>query len=355
MKWFPEDIEVFLDVSTYCNAGCPQCHRTSEDGLGKIDWLPLIQWDLKTFQKAFPLEELQNVKKFDFCGTWGDPVMCKELDKMFEYIIQNSNARVTMNTNGSIRSEEWWWNLGVMCAERLQVTFDIDGPTQEMHARYRRFTDLQKVLDNMQSLSNTHAYVSSQTIVFKHNQDYKTEIEDLVREYGSRSHTFAMSDRFDGNNTVDGKRWFTNEDGEKEYLEKPDKISGGFIAGAAPNQDTLSDQIVCRWSAPRNEIVINPDGQVMPCCYHANAHMRGLQIKDAQKELHRHEIYADGYNKDLKAHNVFHTPLSDILKSKWYTETLPNSIRSEKPVQQCARQCSTRLKKDHQLRIINEL
>jgi hypothetical protein len=83
--------------------------------------------------------------------------------------------------------------------------------------------------------------------------------------------------------------------------------------------------------------------------------MRGLQIKDAQKELHRHEIYADGYNKDLKAHNVFHTPLSDILKSKWYTETLPNSIRSEKPVQQCARQCSTRLKKDHQLRIINEL
>ncbi len=350
MKWYPEDIEVFLDVSTYCNAGCPQCHRTSEDGLGKIDWLPLIQWDLKTFQKAFPVEELTKVKKFDFCGTWGDPVMCKELDKMIKYIIDNSAARVTMNTNGSIRSEEWWWNLGVMCAERLQVTFDIDGPTQEMHARYRRFTDLQKVLDNMQSLSNTHSYVSSQTILFKHNQDYKTEIEDLVKEYGSRSHTFAISDRFD--KSKDGKRWFTNEDGEKEYLEEADKLEGGFIAGAG-TKDELEKQIVCRWSAPRNEIVINPDGQVMPCCYHANAHMRGLMIKGQQMELHRNEIYADGYNKDLKAHNVFHTPLSEILKSEWYTKTLPNSIKGDNPVWQCVRQCSTRMATKHQLRVIN--
>lgn len=354
MKWFPEDIEVFLDVSTYCNAGCPQCHRTSEDGLGKIDWLPLIQWDLKTFQKAFPVEELTKVKKFYFCGTWGDPAMCKELDKMLKYIIDNSTARVTMNTNGSIRSEEWWWNLGVMCKERLQVMFDIDGTTQEMHAKYRRFTDLQKVLDNMQSLSNTKSYAASQTVLFKHNQDYKTEIENIAKEYGSRLHTFVMSDRFDGRNSVDGKRWFTNEDGEKEYLEKADKIEGGFIAGAG-TKNKLDKQIVCRWAAPRNEIVINPDGQVMPCCYHANAHMRGLIMKGEQKELHRNEIYANGYNKDLKAHNVFHTPLSDILKSKWYTETLPNSIKGDNPVHQCVRQCSTRFKKDHQLRIINEL
>ena len=35
MKWDYKNLHVFLDVSTYCNAGCPQCHRTNPEGLGK--------------------------------------------------------------------------------------------------------------------------------------------------------------------------------------------------------------------------------------------------------------------------------------------------------------------------------
>ena len=40
-------IDVFLDISTFCNAGCPQCHRTNPDGLEKADWLPLINWSFE--------------------------------------------------------------------------------------------------------------------------------------------------------------------------------------------------------------------------------------------------------------------------------------------------------------------
>ena len=65
MLWNPSDIKVFLDISTFCNAGCPQCHRTNSNGLGKVDWLPLVQWDLATFQKAFSPEDLKYINKIN--------------------------------------------------------------------------------------------------------------------------------------------------------------------------------------------------------------------------------------------------------------------------------------------------
>lgn len=351
MKWEYTNINVFLDVSTYCNAGCPQCHRTNENGLGKADWLPLIRWDLATFKKAFPVEELNHIYEIDFCGTWGDPAMCKDLYEMFEYIIQNSNTKITMNTNGSIRDEEWWWDVGVLCGNRLTVSFDIDGINQEMHEKYRRFTSLQKVLDNMNSIAQTKATVCSQTILFKHNQDYKEEIRALVKEYGSQFHSFVMSDRFERKNTVDNKRYFINENGEEEYLEKADRLEGGIIAGTQTS--LLSDKITCRWAKPRNEIVVNPDGQVLPCCYHANTHYKGRIDSQYGKEMHGNEIYQNGYNLDLKKYNILHTPLSEIIQSEWFQKTLPQSAEGDNPVHQCVMQCSNRWQKEHQLRIID--
>ena len=46
--------KIWLDLSTFCNASCPQCHRTDANGLGKVDWLPLIKWSLKDFIRQFP-------------------------------------------------------------------------------------------------------------------------------------------------------------------------------------------------------------------------------------------------------------------------------------------------------------
>ena len=47
-------LDVFLEISTFCNAGCPQCHRTNPDGLDKADWLPLVNWSIEQFKKVYP-------------------------------------------------------------------------------------------------------------------------------------------------------------------------------------------------------------------------------------------------------------------------------------------------------------
>ena len=82
------ELTIWLDLSTYCNAGCPQCHRTNANGLDKVYWLPLVQWSLAEFQKAFPVSSMANIKKFDMCGTWGDPMMNKDIYEIAKYIYQ---------------------------------------------------------------------------------------------------------------------------------------------------------------------------------------------------------------------------------------------------------------------------
>ncbi len=214
---YPEnDLIAWVDLSTLCNAACPQCHRTDRNGLGDIPWLPKIKWTLGEFKMAFPKESLHKFKRFEFCGTWGDPVMNKDMYAICEYIIRNSKAKIQINTNGSIRTPDWWWDLGVMCGDRLRVWFDVDGINQEMHEKYRQKTDLQKIQDNIESITATNAGISIMVIVFKHNQDYLEEIHDMVRSWGVTGEvSFMGSNRFYHQDTFE----FIKDDKE-EILEQ---------------------------------------------------------------------------------------------------------------------------------------
>ena len=104
----------WIDLTTYCNAGCPQCHRTNPNGLGKVDWLPLIQWKFEEFKQAWPIESLNTISKFEICGTWGDPIMVKDIYKICEYVINESDVFIQMNTNGGMRDTDFWWDMGLL-------------------------------------------------------------------------------------------------------------------------------------------------------------------------------------------------------------------------------------------------
>ena len=212
-----KNINIWLDLCTHCNAGCPQCHRTDPNGLKKQSWLPLIQWSLDMFKKAFPIESLNLIYEFQICGTWGDPIMNKDIYKICEYVIKNSECLVTLNTNGSLRDEFWWYSLGHLCGDRLNVFFDVDGTTQEMHSLYRQNTNLQKILDNMKALSS-HSNATVYTIKFKHNQDFIDDIQKLVSNYGCTEFYAVPSNRWESMSTLS----FSNQKNEKFILEKID-------------------------------------------------------------------------------------------------------------------------------------
>lgn len=400
-------LKITWDITTYCNAGCPQCDRTDPNGLGKAGWLPLVQWSFDKFKQAISPEDFKYVELCSFVGSWGDPIMNKDIFKIVEYCIENG-SKVNIETNGSIRDEEWWWNFGVMGGKNLQVRFDIDGLDQKMHEKYRRFTDMQKVLNHMHIFSLTNGVTASQTVVFKHNQEHLNEIENLCRSYGSKFHTKVISDRFDSTQSnYNGVFTFTDEHGKIDTLEEadPSVFSKPFISGAhridvvekaieavnsvkpnseettknqavvrkkfinqdgehmkpgeKPKEETqlpsLTEDIQCRWAFPRNNIYVQNDGALIPCCFVGWSESRAMSTNPtAQKAVEgimRNETFQkliDGVPNDI---NVFHNSIKDILtKSEWYTKTLPDSLKSDAPMGMCVRHCSNRIRKKHQLR-----
>ena len=99
MKYKDYFLIAWIDITTYCNAACPQCHRTNPDNLNKVDWLPLVQWSLKDFMISFTTEDMIKIDKFELCGTWGDPIMNKDVKEIIEYIIENSSFTVNSVNN----------------------------------------------------------------------------------------------------------------------------------------------------------------------------------------------------------------------------------------------------------------
>ena len=340
-------LQVTMDISTYCNAGCPQCHRTNPDGLGKADWLPLIQWSIDEFKKAITPNDFQDIKRISFVGSWGDCIMNKDIFKIVEYLTSHG-CPVAIETNGSIRDEDWWWNFGVMGGDLLSVRFDIDGIDQEMHSKYRRFTHLDKVLNNMATFAQTKAKTGTQTVVFKHNQDYLDQIQQICKDHGSTFHTNVISDRFYNSNTKGKSFYLTDENGNDDTLELADSevLKNPFISGTVT--DKLKKEITCRWAQPRNEVLVMPNGDVVACCYHGNTYFKYLQ--DGKDVALTKSPHFKEYIENREKHNIFKNSFKEIINSKWYTETLPNSFNSDNPIPQCAVQCSTKIRPTHQIR-----
>lgn len=210
----------WIDLTTYCNAGCPQCHRTNPNGLGKVDWLPLIRWDLNQFKKAYPIKSLKYISKFEICGTWGDPIMTKDIFEICQYIIRHSKAWIQINTNGGFRDDDFWWELGVLGRDRMQVIFDVEGINQEMHSHYRRKVDFEKLKLNIQSFTAAGGNAFAHIIVFKHNQDHVNRIIDMCYdELGMTDHMVQPSNRFN----LGPVEEYIDENGVPFKLEEMDK------------------------------------------------------------------------------------------------------------------------------------
>ena len=222
-------LTAWLDLSTYCNAGCPQCHRTNLNGLGKQDWLPLIQWSLKEFKRVYPISSLRKHARFEICGTWGDPCMNKEIFEIVEYIMAHTyDTKVQINTNAGMRKPEWWKKLGAMGGPRLEMWFDIDGITNDMHSLYRQKVDLDVVKKNVEAYCSTNGWANAHVIVFKHNQNYLFEIEELIRSLGSPGEIiFELSNRF----YAGPVHKFINADGVEQQVEQATIVDHPLING----------------------------------------------------------------------------------------------------------------------------
>lgn len=337
-------LSAILEISTYCNAKCPQCDRTNPIGLGvsdKFRFTPNINLSLEKFKTFFTPEVISHLTNIHFSGSFGDPLMNPDILEMVQHVIESDNrCTVSINTNGSLRNEEFWWNLGAVGKKRLTVVFDVDGITQEMHEKYRRATSLKKILRNMDTLSLTLANVKTFTILFKHNQDYKEEIEKLCKQHGAVECEILQSNRF-----KDGPIFnFINEKGESEVLEQVvnNKLSTREIStGARRVRDyrfkSESTQIIkfvrkpeiqktekkmpeisCYFLNNKN-LHIDVNGIVYPCCH--------WEIQNDYIKSHNKNTLYHSFHDELDKNNLNNYSLKDILSNRYFDNGIYESFK----------------------------
>lgn len=265
-----KQLKLIVEITTHCNAKCPQCVRNNQFGLETADFFPLVHWTLDDFKRRVNSETLDVVKHIHFSGTLGEPFMNPNIEDIFEYIFETSDTTISFSTNGSVRSEEFWWDIGSRFGERISNgIFCVDGSTQEMHEFYRRNTSLEKVLNNMEVFSQTPAGVSSFTVLFKHNQDFQEEIKQMIQDRGVFAHDFMQSNRFGH-----GEKFEYTYKNEKHILEQVDnemrEVGLDEISRKVKDHRHHHNQnfknIRCDW-AFSGRVDVKYNGEVWPCCY----------------------------------------------------------------------------------------
>ena len=345
-----------MELSSFCNARCPQCSRTDElNNVNKKEWIPLNQVSISKFKSWFPPKDLNNIKNFHFSGTFGDPGMCKDLYKIVSYIIDNSaTARISINTNGSMRSTDFWWDIGAKGQNRLKVIFDVDGIDQEMHNFYRRGTKLSKILNNMAAVLDTPANVNVFTVLFKHNQDYLHDIHDMCNKLGH----ITSFDWVEGNNFNSPIYKFNDENGNPLQLEQVTSdrpainavnLDGSLIPASVIDDSERKSrrvrdhrhiplikdytEIKCH-AVERNNLKVSVDGLITPCC-HLSPSLERFYVDGTWTNSKNTRVGHDNskqispiiqeYINNPTIYNLNHNSISDIVNSEWFNKSLPES------------------------------
>lgn len=256
---FTELERVQVEITNRCQAGCPMCLRNVHGGIDN-PLLKLTDWSLQDFKEIFNLEVLAQLKTINFCGDFGDPILNNDLIGMCQYIKDNSNLNIIINTNGSARNTAWWEALANAMPTNHRIEFAIDG-LSDTHSIYRIGTNFETIIRNAQAFMSSGGIAHWIFIKFKHNEHQVETARNLSSSLGFKSFDFKISKRF-------GKKFpvLDSAGNVTHYIEQPtnsDIKSVEFID--LKDYKKWNTNITC-FTFDEKELYIDAHGHLMPCC-----------------------------------------------------------------------------------------
>ena len=264
------------------------------------------------------------------CGRLGDPPAARDCLAICEYLIDR-DILVTISTNGSLRTEKWWRELGnIFRRNGSFVEFHIDGLEDTNHL-YRINTRYDKIINNARSYMETGAAAEWHFILFRHNEHQVEEALQRSRALGFRSFKLIDTIRFGSSGSFE----YQQPDGTYRKLE-PSGLSGADVAAligardpegnagtVAREADTGVNGVLCK-SARENRPYINADGTVSACCW--------VPGSPTEQQLYERA------GKRRRLHSIKESPLAEILQDEPYASLYRQSWEeSSSPV--CIRKC----------------
>jgi len=256
---------VHLEISTRCNAACPECPRNFR-GVDIIDNYPVCDMSLSQAEKIFTPDFLQQLDNVLINGNYGDFITAKDGLAIVEYFReQHPNLRIEISTNSSGRPN-WWERLAEL---GVIVNFRIDG-LADTHHLYRQYTDWHLIMSNAKKFIAAGGYAIWAWIPFSHNKHQQELAETLSKDMGFKEFVIHDHGR-DTGPVFDRNRKLSHVIGDYDGPVDFDEAYSKYEYWINYPQDTLEedhpDRKISCYVQNTGEIYIAANGEVYPCCW----------------------------------------------------------------------------------------
>jgi len=267
---FYKNISVIeIENSTLCNARCPQCLR---EEIG-IDSGVFDQEYLSTdfFETKIPDNIYAGLHRIHFAGTLGDPCAAPNFLDVIDVVKKkNPNIKITISTNGGLKTESWWKSLAEKLSSDDKVMFAIDGLEDTNHI-YRVNVSWNNLIKNVKAFIAAGGTASWQYIVFRLNEHQREQAKEFAKELGfkefllKKTHRFAVSE-IKGIKIVGSNNVAIEPSTDPEFVSDP-------LPSFTPDtwrKDSEHLKINCD-ALIESSCYIDVKGRLFPCCYVASA------------------------------------------------------------------------------------
>ena len=352
--------EYQIEITSLCNAACPQCPRNNL-GAGINPYMPVTSISRKVLDCAFPEELVNRLRQIFFCGSYGDPIVHPEfLDILRDFRRKNPTVWLYLHTNGGARDPAWWEELAHILNGYGKIDFGIDGLSDTNHI-YRKNVSWYKLMQNTRAFINAGGKAQWNYIVFEHNEHQIEEAKQLSIGMGFEAFLPRSTGRFfHHGDIIEMSDWPVHN---SESLRPPKQVAyrNKSMLKLVELKNEYKDvrdyfdttEIRCD-ALLGNKVIISAEGLVLPCNFFTHnlydARFRDSSLPGANSLSfvngeNQIEMIVDYYGKDNL--NIHNRTIEEILANPFWQHVVDSWGKSlaEGRIFECAMTCGTRLTK----------
>ena len=315
---------VEFDLNTVCNSYCPPCHRyTVQDGeLYHNPYVKLgVNLELDVIEKVFSNDRLSDDCFVDLVGLVGEPIAHPNFMEIIDIIYKHRpNAAINLHTNGGLRTEKMFYDLGKKFNKHSWIKFSLDG-LEDTNGIYRIGVDYNKVVANMRAFIDGGGRAIWKFVTFKWNEHQVEQAKALSEEYGCEN--FQQD-------------WDVNDQDIDTFMAaantKINKKVASRVADFIEVPKNRSRKIKDRCFSYK-KIYVNAHGYVIPCCM-----FNGSFTYESMREQTLNFIKED---RGEYWNSLYRNDLETIMSDTWW-QKLKDSFETG-PCDICVSQCGVKL------------